>query len=257
MLIIFRKVVYIMINTILRKTLYKEFDYQTQNTLLYVSKQEIILNFTCNFLCFLFLCTLPIIVIIVFPYLFTDLKIQLLYLLLIIIYTILVCLIFREKNFCQNNYVSRTLHYYFYTKKGKAISKEAFKTIKKKNELLYSTIKDQDCRGLCYSVCFELLKTLKKGGIQFISVNEFTSKKETPFETIHVIYVNNNYVFDTYCHRQLPLEAFLAIHQAKIYKTFKYEDIKDFSYEEFRKIEYPDFAKWCKENDVHELWNCT
>ena len=257
MLINFRKVVYIMINTILRKTLYKEFDYATQNTLLYVSKPEVLLNFTCNLLCFLFLCTLPLVVVIVFPHLFTDLKIQLLYLLILIIYTIFVCFIFREKNFYQNNYVSRTLHYLFYTKRGKALSKEDFKTIKKNDKLLYSTIKEQDCRGLCYSVCFEMLKTLKKRCIKIISVNEFTSKKETPFETIHVIYVNNNYAFDTYCHRQLPLEAFLAIHQAKVYKTFNYEDIKNYSYEEFRNIQYPDFAKWCKENDIHELWNCT
>lgn len=245
-----------MINTILRKTLYKEYTPETQNTILYVSKPEVLLNFTCNSLCFLFLYTLPLVVVIVFPHLFTNLKIQLLYLLILIIYAIFICFIFKERNFYQTSYVSRTLHYYFFTKRGKAISKEDFRTLRKKNRLLYLTILGQDCRGMCYAVCFALLQALKKGCIQFISVNEFTSKKETPFETVHVIYVHNNYAFDTYCHRQLPLNDFLEIHQAKIYKIFKYEDIRDFSYEEFRKIQYPDFAKWCKENDIHELWNC-
>ena len=245
-----------MINTLLRKTLYKEYDTETQDTLLYVSKPEVLLNFIFNSIYFLFLYTLPLTIIIVFPHFFTDLKIQLLYLLFLIIYAIFVFFFFKDMNFYQKNPISRALHYHFYTKKGTALSKEDFKTIKKKNKLLYSTIRKQDCRGYCYSVCFELLQTLKKGYIQFISVNEFTSKNETSYKTIHVIYVSNNYAFDTYCHRQLPLKRFLEIHQSQIYKSFNYEDVKNCSYEDFRKAHYSEFAKWCKENDVHELWNC-
>lgn len=245
-----------MIDTILRKTLYKEYSQETQNTVLYLSKPEILLNFICNFLFVFFLLFIILILPIIFPILFETLISQLVYLTVSFFYTLFIVLIFRKRTFYASNLLSRFLHYLFFTKQGKAISKGDFKIIKKDDKLLYSTIVEQDCRGRCYAVCFALLQALKKGTMQFISVKEFTKENETPFDTIHVLYVNQGYAFDAYSHRQFPVNTLLAVHQSKIYKNFNYEDVKYCSYEEFRDINYAEFAKWCKENDVHELWNC-
>ena len=66
---------------------------------------------------------------------------------------------------------------------------------------------------------------------------------------MHVIYVNNNWAFDTYSCRQYPIEKLHEIYKAKIYKSFSFDEISNKSFEEFKKEVKPKLTKWSIEND--------
>ncbi|MBO5412963.1 MAG: hypothetical protein J6A29_01425 [Clostridia bacterium] len=133
--------------------------------------------------------------------------------------------------------------------KGNAISKEDFDTISKDNKLLYKYIVQQQCRGKCYNICFELLKCLKKGIIQFVAIKSVGDDEAKNYYTMHVLYVNNDWCFDTYSGRQYPLEEVLKRCKGKICTTFSYEDVEGKTYEEFMEEHDSALEKWCEEND--------
>lgn len=153
--------------------------------------------------------------------------------------------------------IAASLYFSKYTVKGNALLKEDFDIIKKENEKLYSFIMHQQCNGYCYSVCFELLKCLKKGVIQFVAVKSLeTEKKENENDyTMHVLYVNNNWCFDTYSQRQYPLDEAIKRFKAKTYKYFSSEDIEGKTYEEFKEEYAPALKLWCKENNCYQKWS--
>lgn len=143
-----------------------------------------------------------------------------------------------------------------YAQRGKAISKHDFEKIKQENNDLYQYITSHMCYGYCYSICFDILAVLKNGNIKFLAVRRLDGDYEkTETYTMHVLYENNGWTFDTYNQRQYPVEKNIALHKAVIYKDFSYEDIKGLSYEEFRDKNYEEFAKWCKEHDCWQNWN--
>lgn len=143
-----------------------------------------------------------------------------------------------------------------YTSKGNAILPEDFETIEKEDSNIYGLIRYLECTGSCYPICFYILKALKKGKIKFIAVKVINGDKEgieKPF-TMHVLYVNNGWCFDTYSHKQYPMEKILKIYKAIEYKEFSYDDIKNVSYDEFKEINYPELKDWCEKNDCHQCW---
>lgn len=143
-----------------------------------------------------------------------------------------------------------------YTLKGNAILPEDFQTIEKEDSRIYDLIRYLECAGWCYSICFCILKALKKGKIKFIAIKVINGNTEgikNPF-TMHVLYVNNGWCFDTYSHKQYPMEKILKIYKAIEYKEFSYDDIKDISYDEFKEINYPELKDWCEKNDCHQCW---
>ena len=119
---------------------------------------------------------------------------------------------------------------------------------------MYMVIETQNCRNYCYSICFEMCKALKKGCIEFIAVKKISSINQ-PDEydgkefTMHVLYINNGWAFDTFSSRQYPVEKLHKIFKAKIYKSFDYDAIRDKSYEEFKDEQYPELAAWAANND--------
>lgn len=144
-----------------------------------------------------------------------------------------------------------------YVLKGNAISEEDFATIEKENKKIHHAMLTQQVNGYCYSVCFELLKMLKKGKIQFVAVRYGEIEKdENNYEyTMHVLYVYDNWCYDTYSERQYPIEKVLHHMQAKTYVSFSYEDIEGKSYEEFRDENAPALKEWCLENECHQEWS--
>ena len=72
--------------------------------------------------------------------------------------------------------------------------------------------------------------------------------------TMHVLYVNNGWAFDTYSSRQYPIEKLHEIYKAKIYKSFSFDEISNKSYEEFREEQEPELAKWSIDNDCSMFW---
>ena len=98
--------------------------------------------------------------------------------------------------FCFN--LGSVLHFKYYTTKGEAITSEDFEMIKKEKENLYEVIRRQLCQGHCYSVCFELLKILKRDRIMFVAVERTGGDDEESEEekknkyTMHVLYVKGD-----------------------------------------------------------------
>ena len=148
------------------------------------------------------------------------------------------------KNITNKMYCSK------YVLKGNAISKEDWNIIKNESKLVYNSIMNHQVSGYCYYVCFELLRHLKKGHLKFIAIKTMDSqKKETPNNyTIHVLYVNNGWCFDTYSERQQPLFEVLKRLKAKNYATFEFKDIEGKTYEEFKEEHDSKLKEWCKNN---------
>ena len=179
----------------------------------------------------------------------------------ILIYTVgfLVSLnVFRMAMLGFSELLAERIYFLACTKKGKALSKKDFKTIRQVNKKLYTFIATQNCRGYCYSICFEMCKALKKGSMEFIAVKEIVMDKDDEDDgkvfTMHVLYINNGWAFDTYSSRQYPIEKLHEIYKAKVYKVFDYDSIRDKSYEEFRDELEPELAKWSAINDCSMFW---
>ena len=162
----------------------------------------------------------------------------------------------------QNFYTQMAMWLYVhrYVLRGKAISRKDFKQIRKQNKDLYELIVNLQTNGCCYLICFDILYNLKKGDILFIGERliktggEYNRCKHNNNYTMHVLYVFNEWCYDTYSEMQYPLEEVLKRSKAKIYKSFSYKDIQGKTYYEFRKEHLQELRKWCEENDCYQRW---
>lgn len=150
------------------------------------------------------------------------------------------------------------LYYLLFTKKGKCLSKKDFKTIGKKNEKLSLLLSTQQCNGYCYAICFSIMKALGKGSLKFVAVkstNEDKIDNGGYQHTMHVLYVNNGWAFDTHSCRQWPVNKIVDIYQGIEYKDFNFdENFIWMNYEDFRERYFDDMAKWCIRNEVFQAW---
>lgn len=151
--------------------------------------------------------------------------------------------------------IEDTLHFK-YTRKGNALSEDDFRKLAESDINLPHYLTSEKCRGDCYSTSFTLLRILKKGGIIFCAVRANTVDRTQHSElfTMHAMYVNNDWCFDTYSQLQWPLQEVLKLFEAKTYRLFTYEDLKNKSYEELRSDLRPGLSKWCEENDCWIRW---
>lgn len=246
-----------MVKFILRKTVFKKYDKETQDHLLPLLTKKYTTIWFCGFMFHLLFFIAPFILL---YFSVNGKELDSVYnIVLGISISLYVCLLsffygfFHTEimKFCTETLPDR-LYNRIYAQRGKAISKEDFKKIKEKYDTLYQCITSCLCHGYCYSICFAILKTLKKGKIKFIAIKELTGSN-CPY-TMHVLYENNGWIFDTYNQRQYPVEKALILHKAIIYKDFSYEDIKGLSYEEFRDKNYEELAKWCTKHDCYQYW---
>ena len=247
-----------MIKYIMRKTIYKNFDSEAQEMFLkLISKQHIVEFFCSQFWLIMYLFAfLPLIIIDLFEDIQLTITTQIIILVFILMYFTLLLLMFK---FCRSavttfeKLLSNQLYFLIYTSKGKALSHEDFQMIKNYSDDLYNFISSQICRGYCYSICFDILKILKKGHIEFIATKKFdTHSKENDDDTnfeLHVLYVNNGWAFDTYCQRQFPVEELHNIYKAKIFKTFCFEEINKFSSDTFLTTLESELLFWCIRNN--------
>ena len=153
--------------------------------------------------------------------------------------------------------IGNKIYFKFYTSKGKAISKEDFEKIKKESEDLFFFIESGLCKGFCYAICFDILKVLKKGKIEFAAVKEIKyidEQQETNY-TLHVFYMNSGWAFDTYSVRQYPIDEIHRINTAIVCRSFSFEDVKDLDYDEFWRRNHDDVSEWCKRNKCSENWS--
>ena len=246
-----------MIKYFMRKTIYNKFDKESQDMLLQLtSKQHII-----EILCFMFWAVAYIFPFI--PLFIIDIcedielsittKIAIIAFILIHFIGLLVSMkVFTRAIFGFSHLLAERIYFLVCTTKGKALCKNELKIIKQVNETLYAFISTQMCQEYCYSVCFEICKTLKKGAIEFLAIKKFSPHDEEDDGknfTMHVLYVNNGWAFDTYSSRQYPIEKLHEIYKSKVYKTFSFEEICSKSYEEFREEQEPELTKWSTDNN--------
>ena len=252
-----------MIKYLMRKTIYKEYDKESQDMLLQLDlKQHIV-----QILCIMFWG-----VIYIFPYiplliievrdgskLSTTTQIVIIALMLLYFVGFIVfMIIFFEVIVAISLLLAERIYFLVCTTKGKAISRKEFKIIKNVNEELYLLLTMKQCRGHCFSICFAICQALKNGSIEFIAIKEISTEnnkeKDEKNFTMHVIYVNNGWAFDTYSSRQYPIDKMYEINKAKIYKAFSFAEISNKSYEEFKKEQLPGIEKWCRDNDCSVSW---
>lgn len=146
------------------------------------------------------------------------------------------------------------LYFNLYTKKGRAITRQQFKKIKRTAPNLYKQLKVQKVAGMCYNVSLLLItKVLQKGSIIFLAVHDSspTDHKNTDYH-MHVLYANDGYVFDTDSCLQIPLDVYISINKASIFGEFSFEEIGD-DLDEFVDKLHPRLIAWCKEHNVF-LW---
>ena len=116
--------------------------------------------------------------------------------------------------------------------------------------------RDSMQQELAYS--FHLGNDKNKSCIEFLAIKKFSPHDDEEDDgkdfTMHVLYVNNGWAFDTYSSRQYPIEKLHEIYKAKIYKSFSFDEISNKSYEEFREEQEPELAKWSIDNDCSIFW---
>lgn len=252
-----------MIKYFMRRTFYKEFDKESQDMLLQLTSKQYIIEI----LCFMFWAVayifpfIPLFIIDVCEDIEFSMTTQ-----IAIITFMLICFVgllvsmkvFKRAMFGFSQLLAEKIYFLVCTAKGKALCKNELNAIKQANEKLYAFIATQMCRGYCYSICFEICKALKRGSIEFLAVKKFSPHDDEEDDgkdfTMHVLYVNNGWAFDTYSSRQYPIGKLHEIYKAKVYKTFSFEDISSKSYEEFREEQEPELAKWSTDNDCSMFW---
>jgi len=143
-----------------------------------------------------------------------------------------------------------------YVLQGKALSADDFKQISENNPKLFKSIMLLETHGYCYSVCFSILQCVKEGMMLFAAVKDINSEDEDEQHeyTMHVLYVNNQWCYDTYSQRQYPVDYVLEKMKAIPYISFGYENIGEMTYEEFRDEHAPALEVWCKAHDCHQSW---
>ena len=176
------------------------------------------------------------------------------FLLVTLLGVVLILNFFYESLFVCTILIAEKVYFLVYTIKGKALSRKDFETIKNKNKELYEFVSSSNCRGYCYSICFDMLKVLKRGCIEFVAVKKLSTQKDDEDDdgknfTMHVLYVNNGWAFDTYSQRQYPIEELHTIYKAITYRSFNYDEIKNKSYDDFRSENELQLTKWCNMND--------
>lgn len=247
-----------MIKYFMRKTIFKEADKESQDRLLKLTLKWYIIEFLCVMFWPLIyiLPYIPLYIINVCEDVKLSMTTQIAILVFISIYFIVFLvsiIVFKKAMFGFSLMLAKMIYFLVCTMKGKALNKSDIKVIKQVNEILYEHISTQMCCGYCYSICFDICKTLKKGEIEFIAI-----KKNFPYDkeeddgkdfTMHVLYVNNGWAFDTYSSCQYPINELHEIYKAKIYKTFSFDEISGKSYEEFREEQVNELEKWSNEND--------
>ena len=247
-----------MIKFLMRRSIYKRYDRESQDMLLALdAKLDII-----RFLCFMFWA-----VIYVFPFIplfimdiCEDIEVSMTTQIAILVFTlfwsggiIVLFKVFKRAMLTFSLLLAERIYFLVCTKKGKALSNNDLKVINKANEQLYYSIATQMCRGHCYSICFEICKALKKGSIEFLAIKKFSPPADEEDDgkefTIHVLYLQDGWAFDTYSSCQYPIEKLHEIYKAKIYKVFSFEEISSKSYEEFREEQKPKLEEWCIANN--------
>ena len=186
-----------MIKYLMRKTIYKKYDIESQDMLFQLTLNRHLLEILClSFWVFIYIFSfIPVIIIVISEKIefsiLTNITL-IIYFLLYFMGYILLLIVFPRAMFSFTHLLAQKLFFLIYTKKGKAITKKDFSKIKHIKEELYLFIETQMCKGYCYSICFEICKVLKKGYIEFLAIRDIRICGEDEDDekdfTMHVLF---------------------------------------------------------------------
>ena len=248
-----------MIKYFIRKTIFKNLDRETQDVLLELNYQYFLIEVLCYVL-FVTFCISPLIPLFIID-ISEDIEFSVVTQIIVFSFIILLyfgiftsIIIFQRATRIFFEMMIERLYFLLCTQKGKALSKKDFETIEQVDTDLNFLISTQSCKGYCFSVCFDMCKILKKGDIEFIAIKKTSIDKDSKNYDgksffIHVIYINNEWTFDTNSAHQYPIDELHRIYKAKIYKKYNFDDISTKSYEDFKNEIYPELSNWCSNND--------
>lgn len=252
-----------MIKFFMRKTIFKDFDKESQDRLLKLTLKWYIIEFLC-LMFWAVIYILPVIPLYIInicediEFSMTTQIALLVFMSVSFITFLIFYIVFKKTMFVFSLLLAERVYFLVCTMKGNALNKSDIKFIKQVNEKLYECISTQRCQGYCYSICFDICKTLKKGEIEFLAVKKCFPYDEEEDDgkvfTMHVLYVNNGWAFDLTNSCQYPIDKLHEIYKAKIYKRFSFDEISSKSYEEFREEQVNELEKWSNENDCSMFW---
>lgn len=252
----FKKGMIFMLNFVLSKTLFRKSPHAKELSEL---NHEIVSTQIVTFIIYLLLLSGPIFFI-VLPLTLSvktevPVKNQILLLIPLLTYYVIVFIFmkyFKDELLELHTKMQVKLHFNLYSIKGEVITKPEFQIIKNTDEDLYFCMRYNKVTGLCISSCFHILKYLKNGEIWFIAAKYLSNDQDLPYY-FHVIYVKNNWLFDTETNQQFPIDNYENIRQFKVYKKFTFQEIEHLEYKEFLEKERPGIDKWCAENNCLTL----
>ena len=94
-----------------------------------------------------------------------------------------------------------------------------------------------------------MAQLLEKGSVAYIAKKDLLSTDTTTYR-IHVLYINNDWVFDTITRRQYPFDSFLKMCDGKIFRCFSYSDFKDYdNMDDFYSTFEDELTMWCNDNN--------
>ena len=198
-----------MIKFLIQKTLYKKESPQVKEILWKILSRQHIIKILCVLIVpfNLILTFIPIFIILLCEDVQLAISTNVLLCIFDVIYGLGILFafkFFKDAMFVFSQMISWKIYYFLYTRRGKALTKYDFKTIKSEDENLFDFISSEKCSSCCYSTCFLMLKLLQKGHMEYIGICNLThdydedKQEQKPF-TMHVLYVNNGWAFDTNC----------------------------------------------------------
>ena len=133
----------------------------------------------------------------------------------------------------------------YVTLNGKALKKDEWKKIKRKDKQLYKDLLSEECDNKCYIYSLEIARMFEDSILIWGAVHNIFSEKE--YFCAHAVILRNGYVYDSNIHQSIKYEEYQKLFKLKVFKKYtSCEYLKS----DFRVHERVDFRKWCKENNV-------
>lgn len=139
--------------------------------------------------------------------------------------------------------ISIKITYSLFGKYDKAVTKDDWKRIKKRNKRAYKYILDKKNIGHCYYISWILALWLNDAKLIYCSI-----RCSDGHHTGHAVVLRNNCVYDTNLRMNCDLDEYIKELDAEVYKIFDEEVYRTESF--FQDI-YQDFYNWCSERNVY------
>lgn len=129
----------------------------------------------------------------------------------------------------------------------RVLSPKDWRTIKKKNKALYSSIRSEKCNHFCYSTTYSVADTLKNPEIKVIWMSVKPSMEK---RCGHAVLCRKNYIYDTNARKTYKKEKYIKAFHAEVFKEYTVEMCESmnalYGIYDPKVGEWEKFGEWCK-----------